>query len=91
MSTRDDHLVAALEAIQARVAARDALGAEEAMVAALAAFGAQPGPSDDPRLAPLLQACEAAARAYHAELGEAVKDSGLRARAGQAYGRGSAP
>ena len=29
--------------------------------------------------------------AYHAELGEAVKDSALKARAGQAYGRGANP
>jgi hypothetical protein len=91
VSARHDHLQDALGAVLERVLARDAQGAEAAMDQALAAFAATAAPGDDERLAPLMATCEAAARAFRAELGEAVKDTALQARAGLAYARGANP
>jgi hypothetical protein len=91
VSARHDHLRDALQAVLERVVARDAAGAEAAMERALAAFATTPAPGDDERLAPLMATCEAASRGYHAELGTALKDAALKARAGQAYARGATP
>jgi hypothetical protein len=91
MSARHDGLFEALTALQARIAARDALGAEAAMEVALARFAAVPTPGDDERLLPLKDACEAAARLYCAELGGALRETAAGARATEAYGRGAQP
>jgi len=89
MTPRPDQLHATLQALLDRISARDALGAQAAMEEALARFGASGAPVDDPRLAALFATCEAAARRYHAELGEELRDSATKARASQAYSRGS--
>lgn len=87
---RHDHLVHALEALRAAIETKDATAAAGAMERTLALFAQTPNIARDERLAPLMASCEAAARAFHAQLGEVLRASGASARAADAYAPGGA-
>lgn len=87
MSTRHDHLLAALEHLQKTLEARDALGAEKATDQVLEMLAATTEPAADPRLRPVFVRCQILADNLKEDLHEALRSTAASSRAATAYER----